>query len=149
LNTQEAYELMRIYLTRPGARQAVESPDESCRYEIVLDGEIHRCAIGCLLSPQALEETVLLSNEDGELDGTPMEDKAGEVVALKDFLGGLSALAQAGYSLDDLADVEGDFLDGAQALHDSEGCWENGMFDVRRLDELAARHGLKVVEVVA
>ena len=50
MTTQDAYERMRIYLTRPGARQAknMPGPQGVCLYETDIEGELHRWAVGAL-----------------------------------------------------------------------------------------------------
>lgn len=140
MTTQNAYEMMRVYLTRPGARQATATPLGPCSYEVALEGELHRCAIGCLLSPAALAQTVTFDKETAdELSTDP------GVWALRDFSGGIGAICQAGYNLEELDEVDGDFLEGTQAIHDNIHNWETGVFNVGALDAFAARQGLQVV----
>lgn len=133
MDTQTAYEMMRVYLTRPGARRAftiTKSGSEWCAYETQMDGEIHRCAVGCLLSPTALDEEGF-AGYMGDIDQVWDE-------------GALFWLVK-----DELADIEFDFLRAAQEIHDSESNWEGGYFHVEKLDQLAAEFELEVVKEVA
>jgi hypothetical protein len=128
MDTQLAYEGMRAYLTRPGARPAVDiNADgfwDSCYYEKDFDGEVHRCAVGCLLSPEALAE---LEREGALTSG--FEGAHDKSAALRR----------------DLAGVDKRFLLDAQIIHDSSENWEDGKFDPIALDVLAAENGLKIV----
>lgn len=138
MTTQEAYELMRTYLTRPGAQRAF---NKVCRYETVIDMETHRCAVGCLLTPRSLAATVKV--EDGS--GVFAESMWGKVVPLRRFLGNLEAVYLAGYEIPELEEVDHDFLAEAQAVHDQVLNWTDGKFNVAALDAAARIHGLKVV----
>ena len=140
MTTQEAYELMRVYLTRPGAQRAISNLPKVCRYETIIDGELQRCAIGCLLSPETLAATVEI---DDETDAP--EWQVGLEVELRDFCGSLDAIYMQGYTLPELDDVSHNFLAEAQSIHDCAGSWREGKFDVRLLDGLAEKHGLTVV----
>lgn len=126
LTTQKAYEKMRAYLTRPGARRAVDEDSGECRYEIEMaDGGIHQCAVGCILGPQALAE-----------------------LGRADFMGGLNGLLASSYlplAQAMLSGVDERFLRDAQVLHDREYHWPDGVFNVRLLDDAAAKYGLEVV----
>jgi hypothetical protein len=146
MTMQEMYELMRIYLTRPGARQAIV--EGNCVYESAIEGEIHRCAIGCLLTPPQLGEKVLITQEIADEQKT-MIPFVGEEVALRDFQGSLAGLTMAGYSwTQDLDDSKFDFLASAQSIHDLPVNWGPEGFRVEALDSIAARRGLKVVTEV-
>lgn len=133
MTTQEAYEMMRIYLTRPGAMQA--KGENSCMYETYIGAELHRCAVGCLLSPVALGQTI--DAPDAYVDEA--------VLVLRDFNGSLSSLYEVGFELKELAEVDHGFLEGAQVLHDEDDNWIGGVFNVVKLDALAYRNGLMVV----
>lgn len=124
MTTQEAYERMRIYLTRPGARQAKTEPGPNglCLYEVELDGAPHRCAVGCLLAPDTIASC--------------KHDSGATVFAL---------VVEYPLAERDLANVDLDFLAGCQCLHDDPGNWEHGVFNVRWLDALARDYGLNVV----
>lgn len=128
MTTQEAYEMMRIYLTRPGAVRAVNESDD-CMYETHIRGEIHRCAVGCLLTPDSLDE---LSGEEFQRP-------------LREFVGTIGHVLRE-FSVPELRSVDFQFLQEAQRLHDDEGSWIGGFFNVRRLDALADRYGLQVVK---
>lgn len=131
--------MMRVYLTRPGAQRATANHDGRlmCKYETLIDSEVHRCAIGCLLTPSTLSSECVVSG-DGD------ESQLGRIVALRDFMGGFPSLID-NYSPPELADVDSDFLDRAQVVHDTEAFWMGGKFDVAPLDSLAAEFGLTVV----
>jgi hypothetical protein len=133
VTTQEVYELMRVYLTRPGARQATR--DGLCRYEALKDGEIHRCAIGCLLGPDTLSQVRFYDN-GGQCRGD---------YELRVFPGSLEALFEASFELPELDGADYEFLASAQTLHDNGENWLGGHFHVRALDELARRYGLRIV----
>ena len=131
MNTQEAYEYMRVYLTREGARQAVAGYGD-CMYEAYMEGEPHRCAVGCLLTAESLNERSL-----------PTDDLE-EPVILRNYLGSADGLLRR-FSVPELRDVEVGFLLGAQELHDEGENWTGGRFNVALLDDLAHNYGLKVV----
>lgn len=137
MTTQQAYEMMRIYLTRPGARQA-SLDGGACSYETEMFGEVHRCAIGCILSPAGLAETVMIDDE--------LHEDHGLTHVLRDFEGGLGDLYCAGFKIEELLGVDHGFLQGAQCLHDDESNWREGKFRVALLDGLAIRHGLLPVK---
>lgn len=137
MTTQEAYELMRTYLTRPGARRAW---DDVCLYETVIDDATHRCAVGCLLTPATLDSEVHI-----DVDGGFDEFMWGKNVPLRQFHGNLQAAYQAGYEIPELDGVDHNFLATAQAVHDDIQNWENGTFNVAALDYAARKFGLKVV----
>jgi len=143
MTTQEAYELMRVYLTRPGARRAVG--EVSCRYETVILDEVHRCAVGCLLSPETLNQTRYISQELAEQAGFENMSQVGTWVRLADLLGGLSTMHELAYELPEFDEVDLGFLEDAQYIHDIAHNWEGGKFNVMKLDELAADFGLTVV----
>lgn len=126
MNTQQAYELMRVYLTREGARQATNGNGD-CMYEAVIGGEVHRCAVGCLLTPRSL-------NSYSET----------EDASLRNSINGVEGLLVEFY-VPELDDVDVTFLSGAQSVHDDGDNWQGGKFDVSKLDELAERFGLTVV----
>lgn len=141
MTTQEAYEIMRVYLGRPGARQA-QGCDDACRYETAIEGEIHRCAVGCLLGPETLKQTKLITMEFADAVGT---HQGGRVVALADFVGDATHLSEVGYVVPELDDVDEAFLIKAQSLHDSATSWSDGRFDIDKLDALARDFGLDVI----
>jgi hypothetical protein len=143
MTTQEAYELMRVYLTRPGARRAAN--EGTCQYEAVMLGEVHRCAVGCLLSPETLNQTRYISEEFAEDAGFDDTTQVGMHVRLADLRGGLATIHGLEYVLPELDEVDFDFLEGAQYVHDNKNNWKGGKFDVVELDKLAGRHGLTVV----
>lgn len=123
--------MMRTYLTRPGARQASDDGGE-CMYEGVIGGEVHRCAIGCVLSPTALSEVALI-------EGSGVKE-------LRRYRGSVLGLRRD-YSVasSELAGVDPGFLDQAQTIHDNSLNWNNGKFSVSPLDWLATQYGLTVV----
>jgi hypothetical protein len=114
---------MRDYLTRPGARQAIRPGDYRCAYELKHLGETHRCAVGCLLSPEAIDDLYAIGKIQGNLDDVLQLDLA------KKDLEGISIA----------------FLRGAQGLHDDARSWVRGKFKVRLLDDLAKSCNLTVV----
>lgn len=143
MTTQEAYELMRVYLTRPGASWAGD--DKGCLYETVIRGATHRCAVGCLLSPETLNQTRYISHEFAEnhFDDT---DQGGKNVRLRKLRGSAEMLFDIGYDLPELDGVSHGFLTSAQACHDDQRNWPpNGGFNVAALDWIAADYGLTVV----
>lgn len=134
MTTQQAYEAVRQYLTRPGARQAMFPGRKFCEYQTEIDGVVHRCAVGCLLSADAISE-----------------------IAEYEFEGGVEALLSPedwGEKTDDwgplavseLVDVDSNFLSSAQGLHDEPGNWDGGVFAVDKLDQIAREYGLRVVD---
>lgn len=128
--------MMRVYLTRPGARRAVVDKFGSCAYEAQIEGQLQRCAIGCLLSPAGLSETILVESDC--LDAL-------DEVELREFLGALQEAEDAGFLLPELGDASRDFLGCAQQAHDAQGNWPGGKFNVSKLDDLAREFGLTVV----
>jgi hypothetical protein len=127
MNTQQAYEYMRTYLTREGAVQATDK-DGSCMYETVMGARgLQRCAVGCLLTPETL-------NQYSERLETTVRDYTGSVLGLFDE-----------FDVPELADVNTDFLSKAQDIHDEEHNWNTGKFCVAMLDDLARKFGLEVV----
>jgi len=132
MNTQEAYEYMRVYLTREGARQATDDRGD-CLYETTIGGELHRCAVGCLLTPESL---------NGRARPTLDVEKP---VMLRDYLGSVDGLLRR-FSVPELRDVDKGFLLAAQKLHDERENWKGGRFKVELLDDLAHNYGLKVVK---
>lgn len=131
MNTQEAYEYMRVYLTREGARQATDDQGD-CMYEAVVGGELHRCAVGCLLTPKSLN-----SKSQPRVRGEKR-------ITLRDYLGSAEGLLRR-FPVPELRDVELKFLVDAQELHDEAENWKGGRFNVALLDGLALNYGLKVV----
>ena len=116
MDTQEAYERMRAWLTRPGASRCGDS--ENCYY---LDMYGNRCAVGALLSHQTA------------IEAAPCQ---GNVIGL------FADVSSAG---DELAHVSLNFLRDAQSLHDNTSHWQHGRFDVAVLDALAKDYSLTVV----
>lgn len=142
MNEQQAYEMMRVYLARPGAQQALS--EDGCLYETTIRGELHRCAIGCLLTPETLgqEQLVPYDHQPPEF----AQEEKDILVELRDFRGGLASVLHYGYELPEFAEMHNfAFIEAAQSLHDSASCWAGGRFDVSQLDKLAARHRLTVV----
>lgn len=132
MTTQEAYEYMRIYFGREGARRAVpenSSEGSNCRYEIELDGDKHRCAVGCLLSPSAIDELYERDLMSAGID---------EMVSWNLLAG------------EELEGVDVIFLRKAQNLHDHHWNWDRGQdYIINRLDRIAARCGLRPVTATA
>lgn len=106
-----------------------------CRYEIVIEGETHNCAVGALLTREDLDRSMasfvgspgMLFNEYG----------------VPDYFLGL-----ASDEFDDLYDQQQDivdFLENLQSIHDSEENWPNGKFSVEKLDAWAADKNLAPV----
>jgi hypothetical protein len=140
MTTQVAYEMMRTYLGRPGARRAYDEELEVCRYETMLEGELHRCAVGCLFTADGLSERATIADPNiAEAVGV-----APGTWEVREFEGGLAGLQIAGFELPEIADVDGSFLEGAQMIHDDICAWENGTL-ISKLDKLAERCGLTVV----
>lgn len=128
MNTQQAYERMRAWLTRPGARRAI-SQDGSCYYEVQYGGDdgMQRCAVGALLSDEAiqqLKETGLIRKSLGTV---------------------MSCKSSASLMIAELDGIKQGFLRAAQALHDNEDSWVGGKFRVDLLDHSASIHGLEVI----
>ncbi len=127
MNTQQAYEYMRTYLTREGAVRAVNDVGD-CVYETEMKARgIQRCAVGCLLTPETL-------NQYSEAQNSTVREYCGSVVGLVDY-----------FDVPELAEVDQGFLSKAQELHDLEQNWPGGKFRVIKLDALAFEFGLKVV----
>ena len=133
MNTQEAYEYMRVYLTREGARQAIDKAGD-CMYEGRIEGAIHRCAVGCLLTPESLNERMQSGSQCGDE----------RTVTLRDYLGSVVGVLKH-FSVPELRDIDRNFLDEAQKLHDERENWKGGKFNVALLNDLAHDHGLKVM----
>lgn len=131
MTTQQAYENMRTYLGRPGAQRAYTPI--VCRYETQILDQIHRCAVGCLLTPQTLAQTKIVGDDHNRVE-----------MPLRDFCGTLKAVYASGYELPELEDVDHDFLASAQAIHDNLGSWEEHTV-ILQLDALARGFGLTVV----
>jgi hypothetical protein len=144
--TQEAYERQRDWLTRPGARQAFSAETEQCMYIVPtepyeveryddeelemetipglppdVNGLAQRCAIGCLLSDEAVEE---VRTSDEGVQGILINELVAE----------------------DLANISVDYMTESQALHDANLSWDREpeeKFRVEKLDALAASFGLR------
>lgn len=127
MTTQEAYELMRAYLTRPGARQAYSPDKGQCQYETRIEGETHKCAVGCLLTPASLRS------------------KGATDAPLRNYMGGALGVL-ANYKPPELMFVEQLFLNDAQTVHDNPDNWKGGSFNAAALDMVAVQHGLRVVK---
>lgn len=150
MTVQQAYELMRVYLTRPGACQALG--ENGCMYETAIGYDVHRCAVGCLLTEQDLSQEIAIDDPALIENNETMLRRIGQTVQLRDFSGTLADVLAVGYTPsilvtdDELQDeLMFDFLASAQTLHDTASHWKDGVFEVWRLDELARRHGLRVV----
>lgn len=134
MTTQEAYEAIRAYFTRPGAKIAID-PEEGCVYRG--DGNPNsdcRCAFGCLIPDDLYRPSFEGVNVIRVLEIEPK---------LAKHLGEVATTSQGN-----------SFLIDAQARHD------NSMYDyngnrvsneealanfITRLDALAKTHGLRVV----
>jgi hypothetical protein len=126
MTTQEAYDQMRAWFTRPGAqlaRTATITVDglnvHGCHYRLPAEPQAQkRCAIGCLI-PDAIYDPAI-------------EDQS------------IGTVLMAHRLIDDLLDqVDIHFLEQAQELHDYNGTANVNEF-VIGLDNIATRHGLKV-----
>lgn len=123
--TQQAYETMRTYLTRPGARQATWPNSPSCAYRTELDGEVHCCAVG-----------ILFTSEDMEHFGT--------------FQGGIDEIyenhEERGEELPaGIKGIDYNLLQAAQEVHDNIDNWRDGVFNAEALDKKAEELGLRPV----
>lgn len=128
MTNQEAYENMRVYLTRPDAQRAWCAGAFGCSYEVQLDDmSTHRCAVGCLLSPASIE---FLRN------GSALTGVSVHEIFIEDYYAPVVA---------ELDGVDGDFLQNAQKCHDAKENWVSGVFNVKELDDLADSWGLRVV----
>lgn len=56
-SNQEAFDLVKAHLTRPGARQAV-STDGHCMYRVNEDPKGERCAAGALIPDEQYDPTI-------------------------------------------------------------------------------------------
>jgi hypothetical protein len=117
--TQQAYERIRAWLTRPGATRAT-GDGGNCVYYDRDTG--NRCAVGCLLSDDVAHNVA-----DTEFSVRGLIEK--DAGARKDLEG---------------IDVE--FLSVAQSYHDQRDNWSDGGFKVELLDRLASNFKLKVVQ---
>ena len=98
-----------------------------------MNGVVHRCAVGCLLTPSTLAQTI-------------GEDETDDLCALRDFSGTIEAVMAQDFQLPELTDVDPSFLDYAQQIHDEAANWDGGVFKVSELDEVARAFGLRVVK---
>lgn len=143
MTKQEAYERVRNYLTRPGARRAYDPTpvltvagerleNGCCRYETVIDGATQRCAVGILLEREDLDRSMAT------------------------FVGGVETLFEE-YGLPDYIQEIGEgnsdserradtlyFLQSLQTAHDTITNWTEDGFEVAQLDQLAISFGLSV-----
>lgn len=145
MTKQEAYEKVREYLTRPGARRAYDPTpvltmdgtkleNGCCRYAIEIDGETQKCAVGILLKQEDLDRS--------------MASFVGGVESLLHEYGWPDYIQELGNGADD-EEQQYDalyFLNRLQVTHDVSDNWPNGRFDVSQLDRLARDFGLSVPE---
>ena len=105
------------------------------------DDGLHRCAIGCLLTPDGLSETIAIGMERAIQHNTITGN-----VAVRDIGANFATLQELGYKLKDLKGVNEEFLDEAQMIHDSAGNWDHTgrNFKVEALDALAIAFELTV-----
>lgn len=156
MTTQEAYERMRVYFSRPGAKRALapghwtDDDEPVCVYRTP-DGDA--CAAGCLI-PDELYTPAIERSSAGVLftgqvpvrneDGAPIPGEAINIPEIAAFL----------------ADIDVKFLDEAQHLHDranvsyyKDGDWVEEPNTVTRflteLDALAEKTGLDVARAKA
>lgn len=124
MTTQQAYEAIRKYFTRPDAELAQipehlmseQDMGSNCVYRKVIQGRVRKCAVGCLIPKR--------------LYSPKMEQRAAvqvieEFPEVKNLLDGVSL----------------DFISCAQTCHDDSATVEQFVAD---LDELAHTHGLEV-----
>lgn len=117
MEMQEAYERMRGWMLRRGATRAFDEERSSCMY-VTDDG--NKCAVGAVLSPEALQE---------------IADLEGSVKAILDG-DGLAAT--------EVQEIGPAFLEKAQSIHDTEENWDEYGFKPDALDLLAQEFGLTV-----
>lgn len=117
MTMQEAYETMRKWMTRRGASRAWDEGIGSCMY---LTKDLNKCAVGAVLSPEALEEI-------SELEGNVNAIQDGD-----------------GHAAKEVQEIGVDFLYSAQIIHDKEESWDEYGFKPQKLDELALNFGLTV-----
>jgi hypothetical protein len=123
LDNQSAYENIRAYLTRPGARRAApEGVLDTCKYEIEIDGELHRCAVGCLLAPDTIEALKITNQLGGDCEEVilPFFDR-------------------------DLSGIDRRLLALIQNVHDTASNWASGEFNPEQLDRVVQTYGLTAV----
>lgn len=142
MNMQEAYEQMRAWLTRPGAKQASAHEGATCMYDA---GNGQRCAVGCLLSEQAILVFGGLGGDAEELVGTMLSSQEFTDEPLlglfsEDFIAHFKEYGTV-VSSDDAMQ----FLMAAQDCHDRSLNWTSEGFNVAHLDCVASDFGLKVV----
>jgi hypothetical protein len=126
MTTQEAYEQIRSYFSRPDAALAATTTGDTCFYRQPMpDGSVRKCAVGCLIPDELY---------DLELDE---QNVAGD-----------HAMVWTNELREFFQDVDVDFINEAQAAHDgtasSHGHFAVSAF-IARLDKVADRHHLKVV----
>lgn len=124
MTTQEAYETMRAYFSRPGATYAYDDGAAMCQYR-TRSGD--KCAVGCLIPDELYERR--------------FEDYVAAV--------GLMSLIEAeeNHALFAIfADIDLDFLVAAQDAHDKNATRDNANISLflAELDLVAEYHKLKV-----
>lgn len=108
MNTQEAYEQMRSYFSKPGVQYGIEEDAGQCMYRTP-DG--NKCAVGCLIEDENYDTMF-------DIDVTTPDD------------------LQSIYGM--LTDVDAQFMTDAQKLHDQCAFSEQPMWVfIERLDGLA------------
>lgn len=137
MTTQEAYERIREYFSRPGAELG-KSDHGSCAY-ITASGA--KCAVGCLIPDEILSKWGNSLNESGSLEGLKdgVVDNYGhffmafrDIPGLQELLNGEDAEGQRKF----------DFLSEAQKRHDDSFTKTAEQF-VAKLDVLAGEFGLR------
>lgn len=131
LTTQEAYERIRTYFTRPDAVLARNPMSGTCYYR---DSEGNKCAVGCLIPDELydkqLSENVTLGSK---IEGKNMNAAIEAHEELRDLLNGLSPEGRKKRA----------FLAEAQGHHDSTSTNSVEEFIVK-LDATAIAYGLTV-----
>lgn len=129
LTTQEAYEQIRSYFSRPGA--VLAKSGGYCQYR---DERGNKCAVGCLI-PDELYDLAL---DGGIILGEEMEDN------------NVAAIINMHPRLKEICDGDTEegqlklrFLTRAQAEHDDHSVKSVGLF-LEELDFLAREFGLKI-----
>lgn len=114
MTTQEAYERMRVYFSRPGAKRAItDDPADDdhtlCCYRTE-DGAA--CAVGCLIPDELYDPAIERASATCLLTGSVNErDEEGGALANKIPIPQITQL---------LAQIDPKFLDEAQTLHDRD-----------------------------
>jgi len=153
MTTQEAYERMRAYFSRPGAKRAVTinpdaEDDPMCCYRTP---EGDACAAGCLIPDEVYDPVIEQSSISEVMRGTVPLRVEGAWTEKKVAVPQIAAALEG---------IDRRFLDEAQHLHDRStvSCYdENGNYVetpntvetfIRDLDKWADECGLDVPEKV-